>query len=146
MALWVWVDDSIALPELLVGAVAAAGGALFAQLVRDQAGSRIRVRAGWLLSARSLPLQVLRDMRVVFGALARMLLWGEEPQSALEEVPVRSGGMGAATTTRRVLMVMGASLAPNTLALGIDGDRGVMIVHRLVSARVKTRRPRPDAR
>jgi hypothetical protein len=34
--------------------------------------------------------------------------------------------------TRRVLLIGGTSIAPNTFALGIDSERDVMVVHRLV--------------
>jgi hypothetical protein len=48
MALWVLVDDSIALAELLAGAAVATMGALFAELVSHQAATRFRARSnGW---------------------------------------------------------------------------------------------------
>ena len=36
--------------------------------------------------------------------------------------------------TRRTLLVGGTSVAPNTFVLGIDPERDVMVVHRLVAA------------
>ncbi|MGH9098688.1 MAG: Na+/H+ antiporter subunit E [Acidimicrobiales bacterium] len=132
MALWVWIDDSIALPELLVGAAAAAASALLAELVQYQAAAHMRVRFEWLARALPIPLYVARDLGLVFWALYRKVLAGEDPPSALQEIAVRSGGERASTVTRRVLLVMGTSVAPNTFALGIDEERDVMIVHKLV--------------
>lgn len=134
MSFWVWVDDSIALPELLVGAGAAVLSALLVELVQNQAASHIRIRFEWLARAFSIPLQVVRDLGVVFAALSRQVFTGQEPPSALEEEPVRVGGESSTTVTRRVLLIMGMSVAPNSFALGIDKDRGTVIVHRLVSS------------
>jgi multisubunit Na+/H+ antiporter MnhE subunit len=135
MAFWVWIDDSIAVPELLVGAGAAVIAALFVETVQYQSASHVRIRFEWLAHALPIPVQVARDLGTVFHALFRQVLGGEQPASALEEVPVRVGGESDSTVTRRVLLTAGMSIAPNTFALGIDKERGVMIVHRLVSSR-----------
>lgn len=140
MAFWVWIDDSIALAELLVGAGVAVLGALVAEVVQYQAASHIRIRFEWLALALPIPLQVLRDLEVVFAALFRQMFGGQAPPSALEEVTLRVGGESASTVTRRVLLVMGTSVAPNTFALGVDKERGVMIVHRLVSSHALSNR------
>src|SRR2546430_1276301 len=58
MSLWVIVDDSIAVDELLAGAGAAALAAFLADLVTHQAATRFRIRAGWLAPVLSLPGQV----------------------------------------------------------------------------------------
>ncbi|HTX62256.1 MAG TPA: hypothetical protein VMD28_01360 [Acidimicrobiales bacterium] len=139
MAFWVWIDDSIALAELLVGAAVATMGALFAELVQHQAASHLRVRFRWLVHALFIPPQVARDLVVVFTALFRKMVAGVEPASAFDEVPVRAGGESATTVTRRALLVVGASVSPNTFALGVDPARGVMVVHRLVPPRGETR-------
>jgi multisubunit Na+/H+ antiporter MnhE subunit len=132
MSFWVVLDDSIDLDELLAGAGAAALGATLAELVSYQSGTRFRMRAEWVIPALSLPLQVARDTVTVFAALWRRLVAGQEPDSAFLAVPVRYGPDSAEGTTRRVLLVGGRSLAPNTFVLGLDKDRGVMIVHQLV--------------
>ena len=79
MSLWVAVDDSFESDELLVGAGVAAFAALAAELVGDQAGLRLQVRAGWLVRAVGLPGQVVQQTVMVFAALARTLF--TEPQA-----------------------------------------------------------------
>jgi multisubunit Na+/H+ antiporter MnhE subunit len=69
---------------------------------------------------------------IVFGALARRLLRGEQPDSGFREVPVRIGDDSPEGVSRRVLLVGGRSVAPNTFVAGIDRDRGTMLVHQLV--------------
>lgn len=133
MSFWVILDDSIALDELLAGAGAAALAAFLAELVSYQAATRFRLRVEWLLPALRLPGQVARDTVIVFAALGRRLLRGEQPPSGFREIPVPFGGWGDEDVTRRVLLVGGRSVAPNTFVLGIDSERNVMIVHQLVA-------------
>ncbi len=133
MSFWVILDDSIALDELLAGAGAAALGAFLAELVGYQAATRFRPRVEWLLPALRLPGQVARDTVIVFAALGRRLLRGEQPPSGFREIPVPFGGRSDEGVTRRVLLVGGRSVAPNTFVLGIDPERNVMIVHQLVA-------------
>lgn len=132
MSFWVILDDSIALDELLAGAGAAALAAFLAELMTYQAGAQMRIRASWLTRAVTLPGQVAGDTMIVFAALWRRLAHGEEPPSGFRRRPVRYGDDTAAGRTRRVLLIGGASLAPNTIAAGLDKDIGAMVIHQLV--------------
>lgn len=140
MSFWVVLDDSIAVDELLAGAGAAALGAFLAELIGHQAATRFRMRIEWLVPALSLPVQVARDTVIIFGALWRRLAHGTLPPSGFREVPVRYGGDTAEDRTRRTLLIGGRSVAPNSFALGIDEERGVMVIHQLVIPRDEARR------
>jgi len=133
MSLWVIVDDSIAVDEFLAGAGAAALAAFLAELVTYQAGTRFRMRAEWLVRALRLPGEIAGDTVTVFAALGRRLLRGEQPPSGFREIPARFGGTSDEDVTRRLLLIGGRSVAPNTFVLGIDRERGVMVVHQLVA-------------
>jgi len=133
MSFWVMIDDSISTDELLAGAGAAALAALVAELVTFQAATRFRMRIEWLVPALGLPGQAVRDTVIVYRALWRRLVHGEQPPSAFAEVPARFGDDTPEGVTRRVLLIGGTSVAPNTFALGLDQDRDVMVVHRLVA-------------
>ena len=135
MSFWVILDDSIATDELLAGAGAAALAALLAEVVTYQAATRLRIRVTWLIPALSLPGQVVRDTGIIYHALWRRLVHGEQPPSAFVELPARYGNDTPEGITRRTLLVGGTSVAPNTFVLGIDPDRDVMVVHRLVAQR-----------
>lgn len=132
MSLWVIVDDSIAVDELLAGAGAAALAAFLAELVTYQAATRFRMRAEWIVPALTLPGEAARDTLIVFAALWRSLVRGDQPPSGFREIPARFGGTSDEDVTRRVLLVGGRSVAPNTIAVGIAPDRNVMVVHQLV--------------
>jgi hypothetical protein len=134
MALWIIVDDSLAADELLAGAAAAALAATLAELAGHQSGVRLQARAGWVRPALHLPAAVARDTWTVFGALWRQVVRREQPPSGFSVVDVAAGDRTPEARTRRALLVAGRSVAPNTLVLGIDADRGVMVVHQLVRA------------
>lgn len=135
MSLWVAVDDSLESDELLAGAGAAALAALAAEVVTYQAAVRFRMRPRWLLPALRLPAEVARDTCTVFAALARMLLRRRPPDSEFAELPFAYGDGTALGQTRRALVTGARSLAPNMFVLGLDPERDVMVVHRLVSDR-----------
>jgi multisubunit Na+/H+ antiporter MnhE subunit len=132
MSFWVILDDSIATDELLAGAGAAALAALLAELVTYQAGDRVRIRARWLARVIELPGQVAGDTVIVFAALWRRLARGQEPPSGFRVLPVAYGDDTPAGETRRVLLVGGKSIAPNTFVLGIDKATDTMVIHQLV--------------
>jgi multisubunit Na+/H+ antiporter MnhE subunit len=133
MSFWVMIDDSIETDELLAGAGAAALAALLVELVTYQAATRFRMRIAWIVPALSLPGQVVRDLVTVYAALWRRLFGGQQPPSAFVELPARFGDDTPEGLTRRTLLIGGMSVAPNTFVLGIDSERDVMVVHRLVS-------------
>jgi hypothetical protein len=46
---------------------------------------------------------------------------------------VRYGDDTAAGRTRRALLIGAASLAPNSIAAGLDKNTGAMVIHQLVA-------------
>jgi hypothetical protein len=132
MSLWMILDGSAAPDEVLAGAGAAALGALFAQWVSARAGLAFRIRARWLVPAARLPWEVVRDTGIVFAALWRRVIRGEQPASRLREQPARYGGTDAESMARRVLLVAGRSVAPNVFAVDLEPGRDVLVVHELV--------------
>ena len=69
----------------------------------------------------------------MFGALWRRLAHGQDPPSAfrLAAGPLRRRH-GRGERTRRALLIGGKSIAPNSIAAGIDKDTDTMVVHELV--------------
>ncbi|MGH2930085.1 MAG: hypothetical protein ACRDL8_17920 [Solirubrobacteraceae bacterium] len=132
MALWMWIDDSIQLAEVLGGAAVAAMGALFVEVVSHQSATRFRARVEWLQPALALPVDLLKDTVLVLGVLWRRLARGEEPESGFRVLPVEFGDDSPEGVTRRALLVGGRSVAPNTFVLGVDEATDLMVVHQLV--------------
>jgi hypothetical protein len=132
MSFWMILNNSAALDEVLAGTGAAALAALFVQRLSARDGVRFRIRTRWLVPAARLPWDVLRDTGIVFAALWRRVTRGEQPASALRELPVRYGGTDPESVTRRVLLVAGRSVAPNAFAASLESGRDVLVVHELV--------------
>jgi len=132
MSFWVILDDSIATDELLAGAGAAALAAFVAEQATHQAAARVRIRVRWLARVIELPGQVAGDTVIVFGALWRRLAHGEEPPSGFRRLPVSYGDDTAEGRTRRALLIGGKSIAPNSIAAGIDKETDTMVIHQLV--------------
>jgi multisubunit Na+/H+ antiporter MnhE subunit len=140
MAFWVITDDSIAPDELLAGAGAAALAAVLVDLASHQASVTFGIRLAWLARALGLPRQVLIETWIVFAALWRRIARGEEPRSGFVAQPVDYGPDTPEGRMRRALLVGACSLAPNSFALGIDRDRDVMVIHKLVAGDQEARR------
>lgn len=141
MSLWLLLVASISVPELLAGAAAAAIAATLVELAEYQAGVRLTVRAEWLAGTLRLPVDIARDTALVLRT-AVLALAGRRPRSSFHVVPVDAGGDDPADASRRALVTVATSLPPNAIALGIDAEQGVMLVHRLV----RPARPMPGER
>ncbi|HET9058831.1 MAG TPA: hypothetical protein VFN61_02835 [Acidimicrobiales bacterium] len=138
MALWVWLDDSLVLAELLAGAGAAAIAATLAELVQYQSGISFRPHGEWVAPAIKLPARLVKDYMVVLSVLWRRIVRGEQPSSRFLSVPTRYGDDSPEGMTRRLLITGGASFTPNTFVLGID--RQGMVVHQLAGRREQQKR------
>jgi multisubunit Na+/H+ antiporter MnhE subunit len=132
MALWVWVDDSVDLAELLGGAAVAAMGASFVELVSHQSATRFRARFEWLSQLVSVPPALVKDTLLALTVLWRRLLRGEQPKSGYRVVPKVYGDESPEGLTRRALLTGGRSITPNTFVVGLDRDTDLMVVHQLV--------------
>ena len=132
MSFWVILDDSIALTSCWPGRGRPRWPRFLAELASHQAAARVRIRARWLARAIELPGQVAGDTVIVFAALWRRLAHGADPPSGFRRLPVRYGDDTAEGRTRRALLIGGKSIAPNTIAAGIDKDTDTMVIHQLV--------------
>ena len=131
-ALWLALDDTVALPELITGAVAAALGAIAAEVVHSQNLVRVRLRRRWLTHAWRPLVQLFPDTARVLAVLLRQLVLRRPPRGEFRAVPFRYGYQGAAyDTTRRALAKGAGSFAPNSYVVGVDAERELLLVHQL---------------
>jgi hypothetical protein len=75
----------------------------------------------------SIPRQIVW---VSWQALAQLVA-PREVRGTLRAVPFRAGGEGSSDVGRRALAEGLGSLAPNTIVIGIDGERDLLLVHQL---------------
>lgn len=132
MILWFLLVEKLKVSELIAGALAAAVGTMFSSLVRSRSPYSFRPRARWLLGLWRLPLRAALDVGVLAAALWRRLVLRRPVGSAFRAVPFRATGESAEEAAGRAITVGAASFAPNTYVLGVDRERGVILVHQLV--------------
>lgn len=130
--LWLLLDDNVAFPELMTGAVAAILGATAAELVHAQNIVRVRLDPRWLKHAWRPLVSLVPDTGRVMLALFRVLVLRRRPRGAFRAVRFRSGyEEGARDTARRALAKAAGSFTPNAYVVGVDAERDLLLVHQL---------------
>jgi multisubunit Na+/H+ antiporter MnhE subunit len=137
-AVWLLLTDTRRFPELMAGVVAAAIAATGSELVRAQRIAEVRPRLGQLAHVHRAVARVPADLALLTVEALRQLSRPRRVRGAFLALRFEAGGDSAEDTARRALAEAAGSLAPNTIVIGVDRDRDVLLVHQLV------RRPDPD--
>jgi multisubunit Na+/H+ antiporter MnhE subunit len=124
--------DNIDLPELLVGIAAATLAATAAELAREQAvvGEAIRLR--WLLRLYRPMLKVPSDIAIVSFAVVRQIARPQSRRGSFRAVPFRASDDELREAGRASLAEAFGSFAPNTIIVGIDEERELILAHQIV--------------
>ncbi|HET9184655.1 MAG TPA: hypothetical protein VFN82_00815 [Solirubrobacterales bacterium] len=129
--LWMLLADSREAPQVVAGLLVAAVAATGSELVRRQQLARLRLRGGWLLRSWRPPANVPRDLWRLTVALARPARPGAPAGGRFRAIRFQAGddpeGRG-----REALAELAGSFSPNTYVVGLDRERGVLLVHQLV--------------
>jgi hypothetical protein len=126
-ALYVVLVDSRRLEELVAAALVGALGATSAAIVRHGRDVVLRPRPADVVAELRHALSWPRDLALLGVALVR------RPAGQVVEMPFEATGSDPRDAGRRALAVAGRSLAPNTIVIAIDEQRGVLVEHQLVS-------------
>ena len=131
-ALYLLLIDITDLPELIVGAGAAAIAATGFELAREQRTvGGVRARLRWLAHVHRLLRAVPSDIALVSILAVRQLIRPRDVHGAFRAVPFRCGGEDRLETGRRALAESLGSFAPNTIIVGVDPDRELLLGHQL---------------
>jgi multisubunit Na+/H+ antiporter MnhE subunit len=131
-ALWLVLDDNVATPELITGAVAALVGTVAAAVVHSQHLVEVKLRPRMLRRAWRPLVRLVPDTAIVLGVLFKRLVLRRPPRSGFRAIPFRSGREnGAEDTARRALAKAGGSFTPATYVVGVEGERDLLLVHQL---------------
>jgi hypothetical protein len=125
-ALFVALEDSRRLEVIVTAAIVGAFGATAAIVVRARRDVVLRPHLRWILAALRGLLRWPGDL----VALARALV--SRPEGRIVEERFSATGDDPHSAARRALAVAGGSLAPNSIVVGIDAERGVLVRHELV--------------
>ena len=131
-ALWLVLDDNVATPELITGAVAALVGTVAAAVVHRQHLVAFRprpsmLRKGWRPLVRLFP-----DTAIVLAVLFKRVVLRRPARSGFRAIAFRAGREnGAEDTARRALAKAGGSFTPNSYVVGIEDESDLLLVHQL---------------
>jgi multisubunit Na+/H+ antiporter MnhE subunit len=124
--LWLVLADSRRLEEIIAGVVVGALGATASVIVRAQRDVILRPRPRCVLDALRTFGRWPRDLWALASALT------SRPTGRIVEEPFEATGEDPRSAARRALAVVGGTLAPNSIVVEIDADRGVLVRHDLV--------------
>jgi hypothetical protein len=130
-ALYLLLIDTTSLPELIVGAGAAALAATGFELAREQHIAGETVRLGWLRRMHRPFVRIIPDIGMVSFVALRQLVRRDARCGAFRSVGFACGEDEKLESGRRSLAEGFGSVAPNTVIVGIDGDRELLLAHQL---------------
>src|SRR4051812_34235340 len=130
-AIWMVLSDSVRPAELLAGVVVASLAATAAEVVRRQRVAPQAVRPGLSLRAwRVLPRAVPDVARLTRAAVRQA--WRRDPVCGrVKAMPFGPTSDDPEGRARRAVAVGLGSIAPNTIVIGVDQERGLLLVHQL---------------
>ena len=132
-ALWLALIDRTRLDELMTGIVAATIGATAAVLVRQERQIVLRPRARWFPPAWRQLLAFFTDVWPLARALVTRGILRRKETGAIHEHDFAATRDTPRDAAFRVLTAGLGSLAPNTIVVDIDDERGVLRAHQLVA-------------
>jgi hypothetical protein len=130
-AFYMVLIDTVDLPEVYaaVGAVALAGTSY--EAARRQGVAEAQVSLRWVARGWRVIVSIPRQIVWVSWQAFAQLLAPRKTRGTLRAVPFRAGGEGSRDVGRRALAEGLGSLAPNTIVIGIDDERDLLLVHQL---------------
>jgi hypothetical protein len=130
--------DTTSLPELYTGAAITLLAVLAIAAAREQGFAEASIAARWLLRAWRPVARVPLDVALVSLAALAQLVRPSRRRGRFVAIPFateEAAGSGerahARNTGRRALAEMLGSLAPNTIVLGVDTSRRLILAHQL---------------
>lgn len=132
LGLWLLLVSSVALPEVLAGAIAAAIATAAGIAAVRTTGSRFRPRPIWLWELRRLPWLVLRDSARAGRLLVRTVLGAGEPGRYVALGPLPVAGSGPQEAARRAVYTVAGSLPPGTIVVAVDEETRTLLLHQLI--------------
>jgi hypothetical protein len=128
---WLVLTGTNAGLEEVAAAVAALLGALLALALRRLGLLRYRFEGRWLAKTLTVPWKVVREIGIVFWALALHLAGQRRLSSRYRAFAFPAGGDDATSAGRRALVMEADAVSPNALPVDVDEERGLVLRHEL---------------
>jgi len=123
--------DTAALPELYALAGVAAGCAVAFELAREQGFAESQLAIRWLARGWRVLVNIPRDIAVLCWEALAQLLAPRPARGAFRAARFAAGARTPQDAGRRALSEWLGSAAPNTIVIGVDPDRRLVLVHQL---------------
>jgi hypothetical protein len=123
--------DTTSLPELYVLAGVALGCAVAFQLAREQGFVEARILPWWLLRGWRLLWRIPSDIAIVCWEALAQLVQPRPTRGVFRATAFAATKETAEDTGRRALAETVGSFAPNTIIVGVDAERGLILTHQL---------------
>jgi hypothetical protein len=130
-ALYLLLADNPVLPELATGVVAAAIGATGAVVVRAQRARLLKPKPRMLSGAWRPLLGIFTDLVPLTRVLVTSGVRRRPTASRVDETPFSALSDSGEDAAERALAETLGTVAPNSIVVGLDHERGVLITHRL---------------
>jgi hypothetical protein len=130
-AFYLLLIDTTQLPELIVGAGAAVLAASGLELAREQRIVGEAVRTRWLARVYRPLAQAPSDLAVLSLLAIRQLVRRDAVCGEFRQAPFRGRCDGPGDAGRRSLAEAFGSFAPNTIVIGVDTERELIVAHQL---------------
>lgn len=132
---WMAFVGDVARQDMALGAAAAVFCAAATLLTWKAMGLSIAFDVRDVLELWLLPWNALQDAATIAWALVKDLLHVSPAGSHLRAIPFREHS-GPRGRLRHVLAVAYTSVTPNSIVIGIDDERRLMLVHQIVRSEV----------
>jgi len=138
LVLWFVFTGTVSWAELAFAVFCAAIAATAGEIVWSEPLARFTGDLHHVAEAWRLPKYMLVDTWTVLVVLAKHLTGREEAPSLFRAVQFRVGRQdNEHDATRRALAVTYTSMTPNSVVVGIDHERGLMLLHQIAVAPVQ---------
>ena len=138
---WVVLTGTNAGLEEIAAAAAALLCALLALALRRLGLLRYRFEARWLVKTLKVPFKIVREIGVVFWALALHMAGQRRLSGRYRAFEFPAGGDDPTSAGRRAVAAEADALSPNTFPVDIDRERQVVLRHELDPRRASDEMP-----
>jgi multisubunit Na+/H+ antiporter MnhE subunit len=129
--LWLVLDDTVAIPELVDGAVAAAIGASAATTVCARSHTRFAAQLGWGRHWARPLVHLVSDLPELARTLAHAIAGGDRDPGRVRAVDFSLQADDRTRAAQVALASIVGSVAPSTVIIAVDEEGGQLIFHEL---------------
>jgi hypothetical protein len=123
--------DTPSSPELYALAAVAIACAVAFTVSHEEGFVEARIRPWWLLGTWRVLVKILPDIAILCREAVAQLFQARATRGCFRAVPFSATETTPQDSGRRALTEWVGSMAPNTIVVGVDDERGLLLVHQL---------------